>query len=152
MAKKKAKRKVKKKGGKRKAAKRAGKKKAKKARRKVSKAKRKAPKRKATKKKAARKKAPKKKKAKKAKKKRKPNPAFMRPLRPSPLLAQVIGGSPIPRPQVMKKIWAYIRKHGLQDQVQRRMINADAKLKAVFGGKGRIDMFQMTKLISKHLT
>jgi upstream activation factor subunit UAF30 len=148
MAKKKAKRKVRKKGGKRKAAKRAGKKKAKKARRKVSKAKRKAPRKKAT-----RKKAPKRKKAKKAKKKkRKLNPAFMRPLRPSPLLAEVIGGSPIPRPQVMKKIWAYIHKHGLQDQVQRRMINADAKLKAVLGGKGRIDMFQMTKLVNKHLT
>lgn len=103
------------------------------------------------KKKKATKKAAKKttKKAKKASK-RKPNAAFMKPLTPSALLAEVIGSKPIPRTEVVKKLWAYIRKHGLQDSKNRRNINADAKLKPIFG-KSTVSMFEMTKLVSKHL-
>ncbi len=119
---------------------------------------------KAAKKKGAKKKAPKKakktKKAKtqakakpkKAKKKRKPNPAFMRPLTPSPELAEVVGRAPLPRAGVVQKLWAYIRKNGLQDQTNRRMINADDKLKAVFKGKSQVSMFEMNKLVAAHLT
>ena len=82
--------------------------------------------------------------------KRKPNAAFMKPLTPSAALAEVVGTSPLPRTQVVKKLWAYIKKNGLQDAKNRRNINADAKLKAVFG-KGTVSMFEMTKLVSKHL-
>ena len=89
--------------------------------------------------------------AKKAAAKRKPNAAFMRPVTPSPALAEVVGSKPIPRTEVTKKLWAYIKKNGLQDKKNRRMINADATLKTVFGGKGSVNMFAMTKLVSKHL-
>ncbi len=87
---------------------------------------------------------------KKAGGKRKPNAAFMKPLTPSAALAEVIGSAPIPRTQVVKKLWAYIKKHDLQDAKNRRNINADAKLKPVFG-KNTVSMFEMTKLVSKHL-
>ena len=83
---------------------------------------------------------------------RKPNPAFMKPLTPSDKLAEIVGAKPLPRTQVVKKLWAYIKKNGLQDKKEKRMINADAALKAVFGGKARVDMFEMTKLVSKHLS
>jgi chromatin remodeling complex protein RSC6 len=92
-----------------------------------------------------------KKKAKKAGKKRKPNAAFMKPMNPSASLAAVIGSSAQPRTEVTKKIWGYIKRNGLQDKKNRRMINADDKLKAVFGGKGQVSMFEMTKLVNKHL-
>lgn len=87
----------------------------------------------------------------KAKTKRKPNPAFMKPLQPSAALAAVIGTGPIPRTQVVKKLWAYIKKHNLQDAKNKRNINADAKLKTVFG-KNTVSMFEMTKIVSKHLS
>ena len=83
--------------------------------------------------------------------KRKPNAAFMRPVQPDALLATVVGSTAIPRTEVTKKLWVYIKKNGLQDAKERRMINADANLKAVFGGKGRVSMFDMTKLVGKHL-
>jgi upstream activation factor subunit UAF30 len=92
-----------------------------------------------------------KKKAKKAGKKRKPNAAFMKAMTPSATLASVIGSSAMPRTEVTKKIWGYIKRNGLQDKKNRRMINADDKLKAVFGGKSQVSMFEMTKLVSKHL-
>jgi len=104
--------------------------------------------------KKAAKKAPAKKAAKKAaapKKPRKPNAAFMKPMTPSSTLAGVIGMMPMPRTEVTKKIWDYIKKNKLQDAVNKRMINADEKLKAVFGGKGKVSMFEMTKLVSNHL-
>lgn len=82
--------------------------------------------------------------------KRKPNAAFMKPLTPSAALAAIVGASPLPRTQVVKKLWAYIKKHDLQDSKNRRNINADAKLKTVFG-KNTVSMFEMTKLVSKHL-
>ncbi len=109
-------------------------------------AKKKAKKR-AAKPKAKAKKAPAKKKA-----KRKPNPAFMKPMTPSPALAAVIGPKARPRSQVAKSIWDYIKKNKLQDMKNRRMINADANLKVVFGGRGQVSMFEMTKLVSKHLS
>ncbi len=83
--------------------------------------------------------------------KRKPNAAFMRPLTPSSALAAVIGASPQPRTEVTKKIWVYIKKNKLQDSANKRMINADDKLKLVFGGKKKVSMFEMTKLLSVHL-
>ena len=83
---------------------------------------------------------------------RKPNAAFMRPVTPSATLAEVVGAKPIPRTEVTKKLWQYIKKNGLQDQANRRQINADAKLKAVFGGKSSVNMFAMTKLVSAHLS
>lgn len=89
--------------------------------------------------------------AKKSGKKRKPNAAFMKPVTPSPMLAEVVGAKAIPRTEVTKKLWGYIKKNGLQDQKNKRMINADEKLKAVFGGKASVNMFAMTKLVSKHL-
>jgi chromatin remodeling complex protein RSC6 len=92
-----------------------------------------------------------KKKAKKAGKKRKPNPAFMRPMTPSATLGAVIGTGAMPRTEVTKKIWGYIKRNGLQDKKNKRMINADDKLKPVFGGKGQVSMFEMTKLVNKHL-
>jgi chromatin remodeling complex protein RSC6 len=100
-------------------------------------------------KKAVRKAAPKK--AKKSGAKRKPNPAFMKPMTPSSALAAVIGDKPMPRTQVTKKVWDYIKSRGLQDKSNRRMINADGALMAVFGGKKQVNMFEMTKLVSKHL-
>ena len=92
-----------------------------------------------------------KKKAKKSGKKRKPNAAFMKPMNPTATLAAVIGGSPMPRTEVTKKIWAYIKRNGLQDKKNRRNINADDKLKPVFGGKSQVSMFEMTKLVNRHL-
>src|SRR5262252_288740 len=86
-----------------------------------------------------------------AAKKRKPNAAFMKPVQPDATLSAVVGGTAMPRTEVTKKLWGYIRKNGLQDSKNRRMINADANLKAVFGGKGQVSMFEMTKLVSKHL-
>lgn len=87
---------------------------------------------------------------KKAATKRKPNAAFMKPLTPSTALAAIVGASPMPRTQIVKKIWDYIKKHGLQDAKNRRNINADDKLKPIFG-KASVSMFEMTKLVSKHL-
>jgi chromatin remodeling complex protein RSC6 len=92
-----------------------------------------------------------KKKAKKSGKKRKPNAAFMKPMTPSATLAAVIGSSAMPRTEVTKKIWGYIKRNSLQDKKNKRMINSDDKLKPVFGGKGQVSMFEMTKLVSKHL-
>jgi chromatin remodeling complex protein RSC6 len=89
--------------------------------------------------------------AKKKGAKRKPNAAFMKPMQPSASLAAVVGSSPMPRTEVTKKLWQYIKRKGLQDQKERRMINADDALRVVFGGKGRVSMFDMTKLVSKHL-
>ena len=104
---------------------------------------------KAAPKKAAKKAAPKK----VAKKKvaRKPNPAFMKALTPSAELAAVVGAKPMPRTEVVKKIWVYIKANKLQDAKNKRMINADAKLKAVFAGKGQVSMFDMAKHLAKHL-
>lgn len=82
---------------------------------------------------------------------RKPNAAFMKPLTPSATLAEVVGGKAIPRTEIVKKMWAYIKKNGLQDKKNKRMINADAKLKPIFGGKSQVSMFDMAKLISKHV-
>jgi chromatin remodeling complex protein RSC6 len=101
-------------------------------------------------KKAAKKAAPKKKAAKK-KSARKPSAAFMKPLTPSADLAAVVGSKALPRTEVVKKIWVYIKANKLQDKVNKRMINGDAKLKAVFGGKGQVSMFDMAKHLSKHL-
>jgi upstream activation factor subunit UAF30 len=105
-------------------------------------------------KKAAPKKAAPKKAAKKVAKKksaRKPNAAFMKPLTPSAELAAVVGSKPLPRTDVVKKIWVYIKANKLQDAKNRRMINADAKLKAVFSGKAQVSMFDMAKHLAKHL-
>ena len=108
-------------------------------------------------KKAAKKKATKKKAGKAAKKKkkssgRKANAAFMRPVTPSPKLAEVVGSTPMPRTEVTKKLWGYIKRKGLQDSKNRRMINADDKLLPIFGGKKQVSMFEMTKLVNKHLS
>jgi chromatin remodeling complex protein RSC6 len=101
---------------------------------------------------AAKKKATKKAPAKKkAASKRKPNAAFMKAMQPSASLSAVIGGSPMPRTEVTKKIWNYIKKNNLQDSKNRRNINADDKLRDVFGGKKQVSMFEMTKLVNKHL-
>jgi chromatin remodeling complex protein RSC6 len=89
--------------------------------------------------------------AKKKAAKRKPNAAFMKPMTPSSTLSEVIGNKAIPRTEVTKKLWAYIKKNKLQDAKKRTMINADEKLRAVFGGKKQVSMFEMTKLVSKHL-
>ena len=102
-------------------------------------------------KKAPAKKAAPKKAAKKSASKRKPNAAFMKAMTPSSTLAAVVGGMPMPRTEVTKKIWDYIKKNKLQDQQNKRLINADDKLKAVFGGKNKVSMFEMTKLVSNHL-
>ena len=85
------------------------------------------------------------------KSKRKPSAAFMKPMTPTPALAAVIGSSPMPRTEVTKKLWGYIKRKGLQDSKNRRMINADAALKPVFAGKSSVNMFEMTKLVAKHL-
>jgi chromatin remodeling complex protein RSC6 len=82
---------------------------------------------------------------------RKPSAAFMKPLTPSPALAAIVGAKPLPRTAVVKALWVYIKKHKLQDPKAKRFINADANLKVVFGGKARVDMFAMTKLVSGHL-
>src|SRR5262249_45740293 len=82
---------------------------------------------------------------------RKPNAAFMKPLTPSAELAQVVGAKPLPRTEATSALWRYIKKNGLQDQKNKRMIKADPALKAVFGGKPQVNMFEMTKLVSKHL-
>ena len=97
-------------------------------------------------KKVAKKAAPKKKAA-----KRKPNAAFMTALTPSAGLAEVVGSKPLPRTEIIKKIWDYIKKHKLQDSKNRRMINADAKLKVVFNGKNQISMFELAKVIGSHV-
>jgi chromatin remodeling complex protein RSC6 len=102
-------------------------------------------------KKAAPKKAAPKKAAKKPAAKRKPNAAFMKAMTPTGALAAVVGAMPLPRTEVTKKIWDYIKKNKLQDSINRRLINADEKLKAVFGGKKQVSMFEMTKLVSNHL-
>lgn len=107
----------------------------------AKKAAKKAPKR-AMKKKAVKKKAA----------KRKPNPAFMKPMTPDAALAGVIGPKPRPRSEVTKDIWKYIKKNGLQDTKNRRNINADAAMKAVFNGKSTVSMFEMTKLVNKHMS
>jgi upstream activation factor subunit UAF30 len=82
---------------------------------------------------------------------RKPNAAFMRPVTPSDTLADVVGPKPIPRTEVTKRLWAYVKKNGLQDKKNKRMINADEKLQPVFGGRSSVNMFEMTKLVNKHL-
>jgi chromatin remodeling complex protein RSC6 len=101
--------------------------------------------------KKATKKAAKKKTAKKSGAKRTPSAAFMKPMTPSAALSNVVGTTPIPRTEVTKKLWAYIKRKGLQDAKNRRQINADDNLKPVFGGKGQVSMFEMTKLVNKHL-
>jgi upstream activation factor subunit UAF30 len=83
--------------------------------------------------------------------KRKPNAAFMRPMQLDAQLGAVVGNTPIPRTEVTKKLWQYIKRNGLQDAKERRMINADDKLRAVFGGKSKVSMFEMTKLVSRHM-
>ena len=83
---------------------------------------------------------------------KKANTAFMKPLQPSEALGKVVGTKAIPRTEVVKKLWVYIKKNDLQDKKNRRNINADANLKVVFGGKAQVSMFDMTKLVSKHLS
>src|SRR6266498_5458705 len=94
--------------------------------------------------------------AKKAKrsagKKRVPSAAFMKPMQPSPQLSAVVGSTPIPRTEVTKKLWQYIKRNGLQDAKNRRAINADDKLRPVFGGRAQVTMFDMTKLVNKHVS
>ena len=114
-------------------------------------AKKKAPAKKKVAKKKVAKKAPAKKAPAKKKTKRKPNPSFMKPQQPDAALGAIVGNKPLPRTQVTKKIWAYIKKNGLQDSQNRRMINADDKLKEVFAGKKQVSMFEMTKLVNQHL-
>jgi chromatin remodeling complex protein RSC6 len=83
--------------------------------------------------------------------KRKPNAAFMKPVTPDAVLSGVVGSAPLPRTELTKKLWAYIKKNGLQDKKVKTQINADDKLKAVFGGKSKVSMFEMTKLVNKHI-
>jgi len=83
---------------------------------------------------------------------RKINPALLKPMKLSSELEEVVGKGPMPRSQVVKKLWEYIKKNNLQDPENKRNINADDKLKVVFGGKGTVNMFEMTKLVSKHLS
>ena len=87
----------------------------------------------------------------KRKTKRKPSAAFMKPMQPSAALGTVVGNKAIPRTEVTKKLWAYIKRNGLQDKKNRRNINADDNLKTVFGGRKTVNMFEMTKLVNKHL-
>jgi chromatin remodeling complex protein RSC6 len=82
---------------------------------------------------------------------RKPNAAFMAPVTPSAALSEVVGAKPLPRTELTKKLWQYIKKNNLQDAKNRRMINADDRLKVVFGGKSQVNMFDMTKLVNKHV-
>jgi upstream activation factor subunit UAF30 len=114
-------------------------------------AKKPAAKKSAAKKAPAKKPAAKKAAAKKPAAKRKPNAAFMKPMTPSAVLATVVGNLPLPRTEVTKKIWAYIKKNNLQNAINKRLIDADEKLRAVFGGKRQVSMFEMTKLVSNHL-
>jgi len=104
-------------------------------------------------KKSTAKKSPAKKKAakKKSATKRVPSAAFMKPMTPSAQLSTVVGSAPLPRTEVTKKLWAYIRRKGLQDSKNRRMINADDNLRPVFGGSKQVSMFEMTRLVNKHL-
>jgi upstream activation factor subunit UAF30 len=104
------------------------------------------PKAKKVAKKAARKPA-----KKKTGKKRTPNAAFMAPMTPSAQLSNVVGSNAIPRTEVTKKLWGYIKRKGLQDSKNRRMINADENLRPIFGGKSQVSMFEMTRLVNKHL-
>jgi upstream activation factor subunit UAF30 len=90
--------------------------------------------------------------AKKSGKKRTPSAAFMKPMQPDAALGAVVGNNAIPRTEVTKKIWAYIKRNGLQDSKNRRAINADDKLRPVFGGRSQVTMFDMTKLVNKHLS
>ncbi len=90
--------------------------------------------------------------AKKSGKKRTPSAAFMKPMQPSTALAAVVGSSAIPRTEVTKKLWAYIKRNGLQDSKNRRAINADDKLRPVFGGRSQVSMFDMTKMVNRHLS
>jgi chromatin remodeling complex protein RSC6 len=83
---------------------------------------------------------------------RKPNAAFMKPVTPDGALSAVVGSKPLPRTELTKKLWDYIKKNGLQDKKDRKMINADASLKVVFGGKSKVSMFEMTKLVSGHVS
>lgn len=83
--------------------------------------------------------------------KRKPSAAFMKPMQPSDALAEIVGDKPLPRTEITKRVWVYIKKNKLQDAKERRNINADDKLKIVFGGKKTVNMFEMTKLVNKHL-
>jgi chromatin remodeling complex protein RSC6 len=135
-----------------------GTKKAKKGTKKAKKSKKKAAKKstkkakKASPRRAAKKKPMKKAAKKKAASKRKPNPAFMRPMSLSGDLSAVVGSSSLPRTEVTKRLWAYIKRHGLQDKENRRMINADPMLQKLFGGKRAVSMFEMTKLIAKHMS
>ncbi len=84
--------------------------------------------------------------------KRAPNPAFMRPMQPDEALASVVGDRPMPRTEITKKLWQYIKRNGLQDAKERRMINADDRLRNVFGGKRQVSMFEMTKLVNRHMS
>jgi upstream activation factor subunit UAF30 len=111
----------------------------------------KSPAKKAAKKGGAKKAAKPAKKAAKKAAKRTPNAAFMKPMTPSAQLGMVVGSAPLPRTEVTKKLWAYIKRKGLQDAKNRRQINADDNLKPVFGGKSNVTMFEMTKLVNKHL-
>ena len=90
--------------------------------------------------------------AKKSGKKRTPSAAFMRPVQPDNALSAVVGSSPLPRTELTKKLWAYIKRNGLQDSKNRRAINADDKLRPVFGGRSQVTMFDMTKLVNKHVS
>lgn len=128
----------------------AKKKTAKKSSRKSAKKSSKSAKRPAARKKTAKKAA--KKSAKKSSRKRTPNAAFMRPVTPDTQLSAVVGSSPLPRTELTKKLWGYIKRKGLQDQKNRRMINADDNLRAVFGGRSQVSMFDMTKLVNKHVS
>jgi upstream activation factor subunit UAF30 len=83
--------------------------------------------------------------------KRKPNPAFMKPMTPSSELAEVVGSSPLPRTEITKRLWQYIKRRGLQDKTNRRMINADDNLRPIFGGRRQVSMFDMTRMVNQHL-
>jgi chromatin remodeling complex protein RSC6 len=90
--------------------------------------------------------------AKKSGKKRTPSAAFMKPVRPDSALSAVVGSNPLPRTELTKKLWAYIKRNGLQDSKNRRAINADENLRPVFGGRSQVTMFDMTKLVNKHVS
>ena len=105
----------------------------------------------AGKKSSAKKSSAKKSSKKKSASKRTPSAAFMKPMTPSAQLAAVVGSNPMPRTEVTKKLWNYIKRKGLQDSKNRRMINADDNLRPVFGGSKQVSMFEMTRLVNKHL-
>jgi chromatin remodeling complex protein RSC6 len=133
------------------AAKKTAKKGAKKSSAKKSSAKKGAAKKGAAKKSSAKKSSARKKTAKRSGAKRTPNAAFMKPMQPDAALSAVVGNSPMPRTEITKTLWAYIKRKGLQDAKNRRQINADENLKPVFGGKSNVSMFEMTKLVNKHI-